>query len=86
MSMAQKGINNKIKWEMRTHVNGTEYHSLLYRAKFMQKGIQMEIHTPVTNHWGDHKKFGQAEVSFFIDGDEREFKTEEEMINAIKQT
>lgn len=85
MTIAKKGINNKIKWEMRTHVNGTEYHSLLYRAKFMQKGIQMEIYTPVTNNWGGYKEFGQAEVSFFIDGDEREFKTEEEMINAIME-
>lgn len=73
--------NNKINWCMVMHVNGRDMHSRLYRAEVMGRGVQMEIHTPVSKHG----KFGKSRVYFFIDGDKREFRTEEELINAIKE-
>lgn len=79
MSIAKNGINNKIEWKMKMHMAGKDYHSLLYRAEFMGERIQCEIHTPVTK-----TGFGKAKVYFFIDGDERKYKTEEGMIKAIQ--
>jgi len=39
----------------------------------------------LSKHYGESKEFGQAQRSFFIDGDEREFKAEEGMINAVME-
>ncbi len=56
MTIAKKGINNKIKWEMRTHMAGTEYHSLLYRAEFMGKSIHLSKNTMENQRDSDKHK------------------------------
>lgn len=72
--------NGKIKWKYRMHINGTEYHSVLYRSEYMGRGVQCEIHTPVIGFG----QYGRAKRSFFIDGDEREFESEEVLRQAIE--
>lgn len=65
MAVTEKGINNKIEWKLTCHMSGTKEHSLLYRAEFMGKKIQCEIHTPVKNNRGGFKEFGKQKVYFF---------------------
>jgi hypothetical protein len=82
----RRGIN-KINWEMKMHLGGEKMHSLLYRAKYLGRGVQMEIHTPVISDISDYgcfKKFGEPIVAYFIDGDERQFDSEEDLIKAIR--
>lgn len=74
-----------IDWQLKLHLNGEKYHSRLYRAKYKGFGIQMEVHTPVLKSFDGPKDFGKAETYYFIDGDEREFSTEEELIKAIEE-
>lgn len=83
MNIAKRGINNKIDWKMIHHMSGSKYHSALYRSEFMGKKIQCEKHTPVLRDYGGPKDFGEPEIYFFIDDDEREFKTQKELINTI---
>lgn len=78
--MSLVAVNDKIRWKMESHFAFTKQHSLLYRAEFYGLGIQMEVHTPVKNG-----KFGEQRVYFFIDGDKREFKTEDELKAAVKE-
>ncbi len=72
--------NDRVKWEYTMHINGTKYHSIMYRSRYMDRGVQCEIHTPVLGFG----KYGKAERSFFIDGDKREFESEEALREAIK--
>lgn len=74
-----------INWQLKLHLNGEKYHSRLYRAKYKGFGIQMEVHTPVLKSFDGPKDFGKAEIYYFIDSDEREFSTEEELIKAIEK-
>lgn len=74
-----------INWQLKLHLNGEKYHSRLYRAKYKGFGIQMEVHTPVLKRFDGPKDFGEAETYYFIDGDEREFNTEKELIKAIEK-
>lgn len=74
-----------INWQLKLHLNGEKYHSRLYRAKYKGFGIQMEVHTPVLKSFDGPKNFGKAEIYYFIDSDEREFSTEEELIKAIEK-
>lgn len=75
--------NLMINWELMLHVSGSKYHSVLYRGGYMGKGVQCEIHTPVIDDMGGYKEFGEPERYFYIDGDEREFRRQEELIQAI---
>ena len=45
--------------------------------------MRVEIVTPVLRDYGGPKDFGKPEVYFFIDGDEREFRTEKDLIAAV---
>lgn len=66
-------------WVASTHISMTTYHSALYRDEDLK--AQMEIITPKTKtgEFRDGKSF------YFLDGDKREFKTEEEMLDAIME-
>ncbi|MFW9879627.1 MAG: hypothetical protein ACFFG0_41660 [Candidatus Thorarchaeota archaeon] len=86
MTIAKRGINNKINWKMNSHYSADKEHGLLYRSEFMGKGIQCEIITPVKRNIGGFKDFGKQKIYFFIDGDDREFKSEEELIDAILES
>lgn len=68
-----------IQWKMEMSMSFDDKHSLLYRSKYMGYGIQMEINTPKDKY----DNFGEGVSSFFIDGDEREFKTQHDMLVAI---
>ena len=72
----------QINWKMIMHLATTKEHSLLYRADYKGKGVQREIHTPVKEHCKE--RFGKPKKYFFIDGDKREFKTEEELLKALE--
>lgn len=74
-----------INWQLKLHLHGEKYHSRLYRAKYKGFGIQMEVHTPVLKSFDGPKDFGKAETYYFINSDEREFSTEEELIKAIEK-
>lgn len=67
------------KFEMRMHMAGTNRHSCLYRDDSL--GVQMEIHTTKYKTG----RFGKGEVIYYIDGDNREFKTKEEFMDALRE-
>ena len=50
----------------------------MFRGRYKNCDVQAETHTPVRNY-----KFGEAKTYYFIDGDKREFATEEELIAAV---
>lgn len=66
-------------WEFRMHINGFKQHSLLHRDDKLK--IQREIYTPVDKDGFTNSK--KQKVYYFIDGDDREFKTEQELIKAL---
>lgn len=69
------------QWQMRSHFGGSKQHGLLYRDD--TKGVQMEIITGKTKGMGG--TFGKSRHYFFIDGDKREFRTEDELMTAWKE-
>ncbi len=71
--------DNLIKWQLGTSLSGDKMHSLLYRGKYKDVGVQLEIHTPKRKNG----TFGKEKHYFFINGDKREFRTEEELREAI---
>lgn len=75
-----------IIWKKVFHLSGSKYHSSLYTSNYKGKKLQKEVHTPVLQDYGGPKDFGKAETSYFIAGDEREFKTESELIKAIEKS
>ncbi len=66
-------------WEFRMHINGYKEHSLLHRDDKLK--IQREIYTPVDKNGFTNSK--KQRVYYFIDGDKREFRTEEALIKAL---
>lgn len=70
-----------VKWKLRFSEAG-DTHSLLYRAEVHGKGVQAEIHTKKNKRTGE---FGKERRAFFIDGDKREFKTEADMLAALRE-
>lgn len=79
--MQKVKMYDRIKWRLVMHIGDENMHSLLFRGRFMGRGIQKEVYTPA-NRFGEFRK---AETYYFIDGDEREFTTEEELIEVIRQ-
>lgn len=65
------------EWTLQLSMGGSEQHSMLYRDETLK--AQMEIHTPVR----DGAPSGEGSASFHLDGDEREFATQQDMILAI---
>lgn len=66
------------KWTMRCHLAADVY-AALYRDDILK--CQMEVITP--RRMDGSPKEESATVSFFLDGDSREFGSQEEMINAL---
>ena len=66
-------------WEFRMHINGFKQHSLLHRDDKLK--VQREIYTPVGKDGFTNSK--KQKVYYFIDGDDREFRTEQELIKAL---
>ena len=60
---------------LQTSISGGKGHSLLSRDN--RVGAQMEIHTPVKRgyHYADPDKFGKATRTFYLDGDDKAYKT-----------
>ncbi len=69
-----------LNWKLELSISGA-IHRLLYRSEYKGRGVQMEIHTPVIDEV--RMEFGEAKRYFFIDGDERQFRTQEEMMEAL---
>ena len=59
------------------HMNRGKWHDILYRDD--ELGIQKEIHTKFKNELTPIKEYKY----YFIDNDAREFKTEDEMLQAL---
>ena len=68
-----------MEWKLKFSLAGIQQHSLLYRSEYKGKGIQKEIHTPKYK-----SGFGKGKVSYFIDNDKREFKSEDELLKALE--
>ena len=66
-------------WEFRMHINGGKQHRLLHRDDNLK--VQREIYTPVGKDGFTNSK--KQKVYYFIDGDDREFRTEQELIKAL---
>lgn len=66
-------------WEFRMHINGIKEHSLLHRDDKLK--VQREIYTPVGKDGFTNSK--KQKVYYFIDGDDREFRTEQELVKAL---
>jgi hypothetical protein len=74
-------MHEQIFWKLHMHLNMGHIHSLLYRSEYKGYGIQCEIHT----HMKKNQRPGKSKFYYFIDGDPREFKSEEELIKAIDE-
>ena len=74
-----------MKWQFSHHISMDDKHIGAYRSKIDGVSVQAEIVTPVLADYGGPKEFGKEEVYFFIAGDEREFRTEKELIAAVKE-
>ena len=62
-----------LPWKLHTSFSGDSHH-LLFRCEYRGRGLQKEVHTP---------KRGSQKVYYFIDGDQREFHSEEELLAAL---
>ena len=69
--------SRKFNFKQLSHFSFEDGGSSLYRDEALK--CQMEIHTKKNKHgeWGKGKRY------FFIDGDEREFRTIEALNNAL---
>ncbi len=65
-------------WKMRMHMNCGTKHHLLYRDDALR--VQKEVHTSFRNGIP-----GKGKTYYFIDNDEREFRTEESLIEALRE-
>lgn len=68
------------KWEYRFGGHGECGASRLYRCDDAK--VQMEVHTKRSIKTG---KWGKGRAYFYIDGDERTFRTEADLIKAWKE-
>jgi hypothetical protein len=75
-----EGDKIDIKWQLKLSMALENQHSLLYRSEYKDHGIQMEVHTPKYKNG----EFGEGKVSYFIDGDKREFKDKNEFIKILR--
>ena len=72
----------KPKWEFKVSLSGEKKHELLYRDD--ELGAQLEIYTPV--YGGPYsQRFGEEKWYYFIDNDERVFRTEAELVEALNE-
>lgn len=69
-----------IKWKMVMSMSKADKHILAYRSHYMQQDVQAELVTPLDPDTGE---FGQAKITYYIDGDNREFNSERELTEAI---
>ncbi len=69
-----------IKWLGAVSIAGREAHSLIHSGEYEGVQVQAEIRTPVISEM----EFGEGKMTFYIVGDERTFKTEEELREAIE--
>ena len=68
-----------INWQLQMSMSGDKEHSLLYLGDYNGVVVQIEIHTPKRKNGA----FGKEQRYFFIVDDKREFRTEEELREAI---
>lgn len=73
-------MDRRPQWELNRSISQTDHHALLYRDEAL--GVQKEVHTPVQNF--PLGKFGKGKRYFYIDGDEREFTSEAELMDALR--
>ena len=71
-----------IKWKMVMSLSMADKHILVYRSTYMRKGVQAEKETPLNPDTGE---FGKAKITFYIDGDDRKFNSEQEIVEAIRK-
>ena len=69
----------KPKWTMHMHLNMSNQHSLLLRDNKL--GCQCEVYTKAKYGY----IYGKGKTYYFIDGDEREFRTEDDLIKALEE-
>jgi hypothetical protein len=74
---------SELQWKFSGHLAMDKQYIKTYRSEVDGKGVRVEIVTPVLRDYGGPKDFGKPEVYFFIDGDEREFRTEKDLIAAV---
>lgn len=65
------------EWTLLQHFNGRHEHWAAYRDEALK--ATMAVFTPVR-----HGKFGEQEASFAMDGDDRVFRTEDDLIAALQ--
>lgn len=70
----------RVSWGLRNSTSTSRMHSLLYRSVAYGHGVQMEVHTPIEAS-GEP---GKPRRHWFIDGDSREFQSEEAMLEALR--
>ena len=70
----------RVMWQQRSSLSADKEHSLLYRSTAYGRGVQMEVHTPIK---ADGEP-GESCMYWFIDGDSREFRSEEAMLEALR--
>ena len=68
-------------WRLSSHMNLGKIHALLYRDN--EKKVQAEVHTSFTK-MGQPRQ-GTERMYYFLDGDKRTFRTEEELMAAWKE-
>jgi hypothetical protein len=68
----------KPKWQTHMHINMSNQHSLLLRDNKL--GVQCEVYTKAKNGY----TYGKGRCYYFIDGDKRQFRTEEALIKALE--
>lgn len=65
-------------WRLSASLSCKKYHVLLYRAVVNGEEVYKEVYTPVRRG-----KFGKSTVVYFIDGDDRRFNSEEELLSVL---
>jgi len=69
-----------LEWSLHFSLSQDDIHYLLYRSEHKGKGVQMEIHTPVLKNG----KFGKPKVAYFVDGDDKQYENENDMLASIE--
>lgn len=69
----------KPKWEYISSKYSDNTHTVVYRDNVLK--VQMQIVTKRSNHYNPEK----AKFFYFIDGDQRTFYAEDELLNALSQ-
>ncbi len=72
-------MSEPLEWQCAMSLSAEHEHKLHYKSSYKGKSVQATIKTPVL----DDGEFGEQEYYFYISGDPREFRTEEELKGAI---